>query len=80
MANTDVRIFYMCPKCMEPALEQTSCPTCGGERITCRPGEVDDPCRKPLMLPTGQVRSRAPIWWLVAIGALDSYPGDQLQK
>lgn len=71
MIDTEVKIFYMCPKCMEPAEEPTPCPNCGGERIPCRPGDPDDPCRKPMMSSSGEIRSRAPVWWLRAIGALD---------
>jgi hypothetical protein len=71
MAEETIKDFYMCPKCLEPALEPTPCPNCGGERLHCRPGDPDDPCRKPYTAMTDEHRSRAPIWWLCAIGALD---------
>jgi hypothetical protein len=64
MAFNPLPVFYMCLKCLEPADDQTACPRCGGERVKCRPGEPDDPCRRPLMSPTGQLKGRAPIWWL----------------
>jgi hypothetical protein len=70
MTDEVVKMFYMCPNCMEPAEEPTPCPKCGGNRVPCRPGESDDPCRKPFMAPTGEIRSRAPVWWLQAIGRL----------
>ena len=64
MAYQIVKVFYVCPKHMEPAEEPTPCPTCGRERVQCRPGEAGDPCRKPLISPRGEIRSRAPMWWL----------------
>ncbi len=75
MADEIIKKFYMCPKCMEPAKKATPCPSCGGQRLPCRPGEPDDPCRKPYMAPTGEIISRAPVWWLRAIGALDTETG-----
>jgi hypothetical protein len=65
-----VEIFYLCPRCMEPADEPLPCPRCGGQRVTCRPGTANDPVRKPLTTATGELRSRAPVWWLQAVGAL----------
>ena len=65
-----VEIFYLCPRCMEPADEPLPCPRCGRARVTCRPGAASDPIRKPLMAATGELRSRAPVWWLQAVGAL----------
>lgn len=71
MAEKLIALFYMCPRCLEPATDPTPCPSCGGERIECCPGAMEDPCRKPLFAPTGEIRSRAPLWWLKAKGALD---------
>ena len=72
MAYDSLPVFYMCLKCLEPAAEETTCPRCGGERVKCRPGEPDDPCRKPLMTPTGELKGRAPIWWLQwSVGQLE---------
>ncbi len=59
-----LEVIYVCAKHMEPSDEPGPCPTCGRERVICRPGAADDPCRKPLISPTGEVRSRAPLWWL----------------
>ncbi len=64
MAYEVVEVFYMCPKHLEPAYEQSPCPKCGRQRVTCCPGEADDPCRKPLISAQGEIRSRAPLWWL----------------
>ena len=80
MAEEAIKDFYMCPKCLEPALEATPCPNCGGERLHCRPGDPDDPCRKPYMAATEDHISRAPIWWLCAIGVLDPEKVAKSQK
>lgn len=64
MAYEVVKVLYLCPKHLEPAYEQTPCPTCGRQRVKCRPGEANDPCRKPLISPRGEIRTRAPLWWL----------------
>jgi len=60
--------FYMCPKCFEAADDPTPCPRCGGKRAMCQPGAADNPIRKPLMSATGELKSRAPVWWLQAVG------------
>jgi hypothetical protein len=61
-------VFYLCPICFEPDDEPTSCPRCGGERATCRPGAANDPGRKPVIAATGEIKSHAPVWWLRALG------------
>lgn len=60
----ELQEVYVCVRCLIPAGEGGTCPHCGGKRVGCRPGSVDDPCRQPLMDKRGQVRTRAPIWWL----------------
>ena len=55
---------YLCPRCFAAEATPGICPRCGIERVGCRPGALDDPCRKPLMDKSGQVRTRAPLWWL----------------
>jgi hypothetical protein len=59
----DVQL-YLCPRCLLPGETVGPCPRCGGQRLTCRPGDPDDPCRKPLIDAEGMVRTRAPLWWL----------------
>jgi hypothetical protein len=71
-------LFYSCPRCFEAAADPTPCPRCGGERITCRPGAADDPARKPLITAVGEIRNRAPLWWLRATGVPDNLYGNQL--
>ena len=60
---TDLDVF-LCPRCLDSQPEAGTCPRCGLERIGCRPGDPDDPCRRPLVDAAGQVRTRAPLWWL----------------
>lgn len=57
-------VVYLCPNCLLPAGEPGECPECGHTRLGCRPGDPDDPCRRPLIDAQGNVRSRAPLWWL----------------
>jgi len=54
----------LCPKCLTPAGEPGACPVCGHELLVCRPGDPDDPCRKPLMTAGGEIKTQAPLWWL----------------
>jgi hypothetical protein len=56
--------FFLCPRCLSAAESPGKCQRCGVERLGCRPGEVDDPCRRPLMSPDGRILTRAPLWWL----------------
>ena len=61
--------FYMCLRCFEPADAPSPCPRCGRDRAACRPGTPDDPARRPPVTPVGEIRSRAPLWWLQASAA-----------
>jgi hypothetical protein len=63
MAESEAQL-YLCPRCFLAGEDPGPCPACGAERLTCRPGRPDDPCRKPLIDRSGQIRSRAPRWWL----------------
>ena len=56
--------IYLCPRCLAASAQPGVCDRCGEERLGCRPGEADDPCRRPLMDARGQVRTRAPLWWV----------------
>lgn len=71
-------LFYLCPRCFEAADDPTPCPRCGGPRVTCRPGAPDDAARRPLITAAGEIRNRAPIWWLRATGALANLYGHQM--
>ncbi|HSB90704.1 MAG TPA: hypothetical protein VLD63_11835 [Anaerolineales bacterium] len=56
--------LYLCARCLLPGDAPGPCPRCGRERLTCRPGDPDDPCRRPVIDAAGKVRTRAPLWWL----------------
>lgn len=64
MEPTSDQEIYLCPNCLLPGEKPGACPECGHARLGCRPGDPDDPCRRPLMDADGNVRSRAPFWWL----------------
>jgi hypothetical protein len=64
MAESPVVQVYLCPRCLDSQASAGVCPRCGLERLGCRPGDPDDPCRRPLVDAAGQVRTRAPLWWL----------------
>jgi hypothetical protein len=55
---------FLCPRCLDSQASAGVCPRCGLERVGCRPGEPDDPCRRPLIDAAGHIRTRAPLWWL----------------
>ena len=49
---------YLCPKCFEAQSMPGICPHDGTELLSCRPGDPDDPCRRPLMNRQGKVLRR----------------------
>lgn len=70
--------IYLCPKCLTPGGEPGACPECGHTRVGCRPGDPDDPCRRPLIDANGKLRTRAPLWWLqYTVRDLTKYLGKQ---
>lgn len=56
--------MFMCRNCLLADEEATPCPRCGRERRPVRPGAEADPVRRPLIDGQGNVRTRAPLWWL----------------
>jgi hypothetical protein len=62
MGNDEV--IYMCPNCFNPGDTDGPCAICGTQVLQCRPGDPDDPCRRPLQDSSGNIKSRAPKWWL----------------
>jgi hypothetical protein len=60
----DVLQVYLCPRCLTASDTPGPCAVCGTECVHCRPGDPDDPCRRPLMDSRGRVQTRAPLWWL----------------
>lgn len=61
----DEMVVYVCTRCTASAGEPGKCEYCGGQKVACRPGEDDDPIRRPLIDADGNVLTRAPIWWLI---------------
>jgi len=55
---------YLCRRCFVAQAGPGNCPRCGLELVSCRPGDPDDLCRRPLMDAQGRIRTRAPLWWL----------------
>ncbi len=64
MDETMLSTLYLCPRCLLPDDMPGPCPRCGQDRPVCCLGDPDDPCRRPLMDAAGQIRTRAPLWWL----------------
>lgn len=64
MADPFAEEIYLCANCMLPGEGPGPCPRCGQLRVGCRPGDPDDPCRRPWIDADGRVRTRAPFWWL----------------
>lgn len=56
--------IYLCSRCLIAGDAPGICQRCGQELIVCQPGSCEDPQRRPLIDGQGNVRSRAPIWWL----------------
>lgn len=61
---TEEPIIYVCTRCTTAAGEGGTCDVCGGQRVACSCGTDGDPIRKPLIDASGEVLTRAPIWWL----------------
>lgn len=55
---------YLCPNCYTAGDAPGPCSSCGHQVVECRPGDADDPCRRPLEDGQGRIRTRAPRWWL----------------
>lgn len=64
-AETD---FYICPTCFQVCETEKECHQ--HIMIACHPGEVGGERRKPVLNKQGIMVSRAPRWYLEAIGWL----------
>jgi len=69
--NTN-RTFYLCPICFG-AFESDG-EHHGHRLIWCDAGEPGDDRRKPVVNGSGRITSRAPRWFLEAIGTLPARP------
>jgi hypothetical protein len=56
--------MFMCRHCLLADERETPCPRCGRLRVRCEPGEPGSPECRPLIDAAGQVRTRAPRWWI----------------
>jgi hypothetical protein len=63
-------VFYICPKCFD--ITETPPDRHGhqGKLVECHPGEMGDARRKPPVDEHGHVMTRAPRWYLEAIGMI----------
>jgi hypothetical protein len=60
-------ILYVCPNCFAAADAPGECSVCGHQLYEFRPGDVDDPCRCPVVNDRGEVVTHAPLWWLRSV-------------
>jgi hypothetical protein len=61
-------IFYLCPYCFE--VSEAEGDHHGHRMIRCDAGEPGDERRRPVIDERGNLKSRAPRWFLEAIGSL----------
>jgi len=59
-------IFYLCPVCFETS--ESGVEYHRHQMIRCDAGQPGDERRKPLVDDSGQLKSRAPRWFLEAVG------------
>ncbi len=69
--NTNA-IFYLCPYCFE--VSEVAGDHHGHRMLRCNAGESGDERRKPVIDECGNLKSRAPRWFLEAIGSLPATP------
>lgn len=60
-------ILYVCPHCFTAAEAPGKCAVCGYQLHEFKPGDVDDPCRCPVINERGEVVTHAPLWWLRSV-------------
>jgi len=59
--------MYVCPNCFTAADAPGECSDCGHQLYEFRPGDVDDPCRCPVINDQGEIVTHAPLWWLRSV-------------
>jgi hypothetical protein len=60
-------VMYVCPNCFTAANAPGECVACGHQLYEFKPGDVDDPCRCPVINDRGEVVTHAPLWWLRSV-------------
>lgn len=60
-------VMYVCPNCFTAADAPGECRACGHQLYEFKPGDVDDPCRCPVVNDRGEVVTHAPLWWLRSV-------------
>jgi len=61
------KIVYVCPHCFSASEKPGICEVCGEQKYEFRPGDLDDPCRCPVINEQGEVVTHAPLWWLRSV-------------
>lgn len=62
------RVIYVCETCL--TVWETPCRCCEGELLRIDAGEPGSRRSKPIMTEDGELRSRAPRWWVERHGPL----------
>ena len=65
-------MFYLCPICFE--VSEFECEHHGRPMVRCDAGQPGDERRKPIINGGGNLKTRAPRWFLEAIGSLPAQP------
>ena len=60
-------VMYVCPHCFTASDTPGACAVCGYRLFEFRPGDIDDPCRCPVINEQGEVVTHAPLWWLRSV-------------
>jgi hypothetical protein len=63
-------VFYICPECFRVSETQQECH--GRKMVPCKPGEFGSKRRKPVVDQFGNFVSRAPYWYMEAVGWLQA--------
>ena len=59
-------LFYICPVCFKVCEDEQECHE--HQMICCDPGTPGNERRRPMMDASGRVQTRAPRWFLEAVG------------
>jgi hypothetical protein len=60
----DLTLVYVCERCFSADDQPGPCRRCQQPRREFAVGALDDPQRRPLIGADGQLRCRAPLWWV----------------